>query len=93
MFAKSCERHSYGPAAVACKALMEQGSVEFPGSNAKCVLACLSPEMRFGHEVSVARSMFTLSVGTPDRGNVVKLEVAEDQSGGGMFMRMLVEGY
>ena len=71
---------------------MEHGAVEFSATNAQRVLLCLAPEMQFG-SVRLEHGAFSLSYGTELRGGAVTVEYGEDQSMGGMALRVAADGY
>jgi hypothetical protein len=93
LFAKSCDHGGYEPAATACKALMEQGTVEFSANNAIRVLSCLSPKTRFGSGVDLEHGAFSLTYGTPERGATVTIGYGEDSTMGAMALRVAADGY
>ena len=93
LYAKRCDHDGYMPAKVACDALMEHGSAEFAGGNALRVLACLSPGMRFGRHVGLARIEMTVSYGSESRGSDVTIRFDHDERLGGEILAIAAEGY
>jgi hypothetical protein len=92
--AKRCERDSvHAPSVAACKALMEEGAIEFSDGNVRRVVACLSRGTKFAPGVSIPQATFHFSVGTPNRGAWVTVEFVEDEKIGGMAMRIVADGY
>ena len=92
--AKRCDRDAgHAPSTAACKALMEEGVMEFSDSNVRRVVACLSRGTKFDPGVSLDRATFRFTVGTPNRGAWVTVEYAADETIGGMAMRIVADGY
>jgi hypothetical protein len=89
---KECTHGGYEPAKPLCKALVEVGSMEFPGVNAADVLACLS-NARKGVPFDIKSIDASVSMGTPDAGQEIEVILAEDPKRGGSIMTIVVEGY
>ena len=93
VFAKRCNHFGYGPAEALCSYLMEHGSTEFPDTDFKGAVMCLSPKTRLDPSLSVSDAAMSLSYGSPDRGAIVSLELSEDPQIGGMLFRVAADGY
>jgi hypothetical protein len=90
--AKRCFHGGYRPANLWCEAMVKYASTEFAGINAEAVLLCLEPAMRLGR-VRLDRVSASLSYGTSDRGQSIELNLAPDETVGGMLMKIEVDGY
>jgi hypothetical protein len=93
MGAKRCDFGGYEPAKSACKYLMEYGSIEFAGYNAKSAITCLSPKTRFAAVTTLKSISFSLTFGTESRGSHVDVVYTEDKDLGGMVMSVTAAGY
>ena len=92
--AKRCEHDpDHAPAVAACRALMDEGAMEFSDANFRRVVTCLSPKSRFAVGVSIDHARYRFNVGDDDAGAFVTVDYAPDEKIGGMAMRILVEGY
>ena len=92
LYAKRCSHAGYAPAKAVCAALMDSGSVEFPGNNVKRALSCLSAT-RFAERMQLDRGDFRFSYGTENRGENVEISLGEDSSLGAMALRITADGY
>jgi hypothetical protein len=93
IYAKRCNDDGYAPAEAVCAYLMENGSVEFAGRNAKRALTCLSPGTTFAPKMALNRAEISFSYGTDERGSNVTLQLAEDAKIGGMVLTISADGY
>lgn len=92
-YEKGCEQNSYEPAKGVCADLMENGSVEFAGENAKRAISCLSTKTRFSSGTLLHGISFSMTVGTDNRGSHVDIRYAEDEEWGGMVLTIIAHGY
>jgi hypothetical protein len=92
--AKRCDADSdHAPAATACRALMEEGAIEFADSNFRRIVTCLSPKSKFAAGISIHHAGYRFTVGDEEVGAFVTIEFAPDEKIGGMAMRILTSGY
>jgi hypothetical protein len=91
--AKQCIHGNYAPAQAACAKLMEHGATEFAGYNFRRALLCLSPKTRLDRGVSFQRAQVQLTYGDEHRGGIVDMDLVEDETLGGMVLKIAVDGY
>lgn len=92
--AKRCERDpGHAPAVAACRALMDEGAMEFSDSTFERAVTCLSPKSRFAAGVSIDHAGYRFTVGDDNVGAFVTIDFGPDEKIGGMAMRILVDGY
>jgi hypothetical protein len=92
-FAKRCVHDGYAPAERVCDHLMEQGSIEFAGSNVKAAISCLSRKTKFAPLMELQSGAFSFSYGSDHRGALVDITLQEDPVVGGMIFRLEADGY
>lgn len=92
MSAKRCEHAGYAPAEKICAYLMQQGSVEFPGTTVKESVACLSRGTAFDRGLSLDRGAFSFPYGSAHRGTRIDIDFDADAEIGGMAFRLTVAG-
>ncbi len=90
---KRCQHDGYDPAKLVCADFIAYGSTEFPGTNARSAISCLSRDTRFAPRISVHTIAVSFSYGTDDRGSLVDISLAEDDVVGGMALTITAEGY
>jgi len=91
--AKLCLHQGYAPARPACQALMDDGAVEFSGTNAERVVTCLAPGNHWGAHVHLEQGSISLVYGTDHRGSNVTVTYGEDKGMGRMVLRVRAYGY
>jgi hypothetical protein len=90
---KRCQHDGYDPAKLVCADFITNGSTEFPGANASSAITCLSRVTRFAPHLSVHVIAVSFSYGTDNRGSLVEIRLAEDETVGGMVLTITAEGY
>lgn len=89
---KACAHDGYKPAKPFCAALVQIGSMEFPGGNAEEVVECLTGEAH-KRGLFLAKIDATITVGNGDKGQEVHLVLGDDPVRGGSVMTISVDGY
>lgn len=89
---KACTHDGYEPAKTFCAALIQLGSMEFPGGNAEEVLECLTGGAR-KRGVLLAKIDATITVGNDDEGQEIHLALVDDSVRGGSVMTISVDGH
>jgi len=90
--AKRCDFGSYEPAKAVCEHLMEFGSVESAGYNAKSEITCLSPTTRFAAGTKLNAIAFSLTFGGDAHASLVDVAFTEDKELGGMVLSISAAG-
>ena len=90
---KRCQHDGYVPAKAVCTDFIAHGSTEFPGTNARSAISCLSRDTRFAPRLSLHAIAVSFSYGTDDRGSLVDISLAEDDAVGGMALTITAVGY
>ncbi|MEJ0087014.1 MAG: hypothetical protein WDO72_15155 [Pseudomonadota bacterium] len=90
--AKRCDFGDYELAKSVCKYLMDSGSVDSPGFNAKAVISCVSPKTRFAAGTKLGAISFQMTVETDLRGSLVGVALKEDEQLGGVVLSISVTG-
>ena len=91
--AKRCDFNSYEPAKAVCKYLMEFGSVESSGFNAKSAITCLSPDTRFAAGTRLNAIAFSMTFGSEVHGSLLDVAYTEDKEVGGMVLKIAANGF
>lgn len=89
---KACAHEGYGPAKPFCAALVQIGSMEFPGGNAEEVVECLTGRAH-KRGLFIAKIDATFTVGDDYKGQEVHLVLDDDPALGGSVMTISVDGY
>jgi hypothetical protein len=89
---KACTHDGCKPAKPFCTALVQVGSMEFPGGNADEVVQCLTGGAHKGR-LFLAKIDATIAVGNDDKGQEVHLVLDDDPVRGGSVMTISVTGY
>jgi len=92
MSARRCEHAGYAPAENVCAHLMQQGSVEFPGTTVKESIACLARGTTFDRSLSLDRVALSFPYGSVHHGARIDVDFGEDAEIGGMAFRLAVTG-
>ncbi|MEO8064177.1 MAG: hypothetical protein ABI821_15695 [Pseudomonadota bacterium] len=90
--AKRCDFSSYEPAKAVCKYLMEFGSAESAGYNAKSAITCLSPNTRFAAGTRLGAIAFSMPFGLAEHPGLVDVAFTEDKDLGGMVLSITAAG-
>lgn len=92
MSARRCEHAGHAPAESVCAHLMQQGSVEFPGTTVKESIACLARGTTFDPGLSLDRGAFSFRYGSAHRSARIDIDFDADAEIGGMAFRLAVAG-
>lgn len=91
--AKRCNHFDYKSAMPLCSYLITHGATEFPDSNLKRVIQCLSQKTVIGYDVRISHASLSFFHGDEDRGSQIIIEFLEDEVVGGMLLMVQAEGY
>jgi hypothetical protein len=90
--AKRCDFSSYEPARIVCKYLMDFGSLESPGYNAKSAITCLSPDTRFAAGTKLDAIAFSLPFDSKAHPARVDVVYTDDKELGGTVLTITASG-
>lgn len=90
--AKRCDFANYEPARAVCVFLMEYGSIETAGYNAKVAIECASKKTQFPVHTELNSISVSLPYGIQDPGRRIKIELRENNEVGGLELAITAEG-
>lgn len=90
--AKRCDYAGYEPGKPVCVFLMEYGSIESSGYNAKMAIECAAKKTQFPTHTELHSISVSLPIGSQDHGPRIKIEFRENNEVGGMELAITAVG-